>query len=463
MSGLTSDLNVSVQSLLAATEAMDVTTTNIANVNTPGYARRTVVLEESTPAGGDGSTTGVDVKAIQSTRDSVLDMSINATTAQQNYNDTISNSLGSVQTLLSDTATGSVGSTIDQFFSALQELSTSPSDSSQRSNVLTAAQNVASSFQSTAASITQARQQADQSVVQETSRANSLLQQIATTNAAIATATALGQSDNSDEDQLSSELSQLSAIIDYQTVSSSQGLTLTTDDGTPLVVGSKAYTLTNSLNSSGYNDVLAGGVDITGSIQGGSLGGYLQMRDQVLSNLGDQLDQFAFQFAEAVNNVQSSGYDLNGNQGAAMFDPPDTGSGDATGAASSITVALTSGSQIAAASSTGASGDNSNLTAMTALQSQNIINGSTPDDAFANMSYSIGNTISQAKSNSTAAGNILAQLQNQQSSVEGVSTDEESANLVLYERSYQAAAKVISTIDTLMGNALDMGVTNPGY
>ena len=63
----------------------------------------------------------------------------------------------------------------------------------------------------------------------------------------------------------------------------------------------------------------------------------------------------------------------------------------------------------------------------------------------------------------TATGNILTQLQNQQSSIEGVSLDEESSNLMLYERSYQAAAKVISTIDTLMGNVLDMGVTDPGY
>ena len=97
------------------------------------------------------------------------------------------------------------------------------------------------------------------------------------------------------------------------------------------------------------------------------------------------------------------------------------------------------------------------------LQNQSITNGNTPDDAFSNLTFSIGNTISQANSNSTATGNILTQLQNQQSSVEGVSLDEESSNLLLYERSYQAAAKVISTIDTLMGNVLDMGVTDPGY
>jgi flagellar hook-associated protein 1 FlgK len=456
--GLSADLNISVQSLLASTESMDVTTTNIANQNTPGYARRTVVLEESAPSGNDGST-GVDVKAIQSMRDTVLDLSINAATAQQNLSSTVSSSFSALQTVFSDTASGSIGSTIDSFFSSLQQLSTSPSDGSLRSGVLTAADNVASSFQSTASVVTQAQQQANQSVVQETSNANSLLQQIAATNSAITTAQNLGQSTNSGQDQLSNLLSQLSAIMGYNTVNSSGGLTLTTSNGTPLVVGSTAYALTNSLNSSGFNDVDAGGADITSAIQGGTLGGDLQTRDHTLATLSTQLDQFAFQFAQAVNTVQTAGSDANGDAGAAIFDPPNTTSGSATGAASSIAVALTSGSQIAAA----ASGDNSNLTKILALQNQSIINGNTPGDAFSNLTFSIGNTISQANSNATATGNIITQLQNQQSSVEGVSLDEESSNLLLYERSYQAAAKVISTIDTLMGNVLDMGVSNPGY
>jgi flagellar hook-associated protein 1 FlgK len=460
--GLTADLNVSVQSLLATTEAMDVATTNIANQNTPGYARRTVVLEEAAPVDG-GTSTGVDVKAIQSMRDNVLDLSVNAATAQQNLSSTVSSSLSPVQSVFADTASNSIGSTIDAFFSSLQQLSTSPADDSLRASVLTTAGNVASAFQSTASVVTQAQQQADQSVVQETAQANSLLQQIAATNGEITTAQNLGQSDNSDQDQLSSLLTQLSAIVGYNTVNSSDGLTLTTSDGTPLVVGNKAYALTNQLNPSGFNDVYAGGTDITSTIQGGTLGGYLQSRDQTLATMKTQLDQFAFQFAQAVNTVQTAGSDATGNTGVALFDPPNTTTGTATGAASSISVALTSGSQIAAAASGGASGDNSNLASMIDLQNQSITNGTTPDGAFSNLTFSIGNTISQANTAATATGNILTQLQNQQSSVEGVSLDEESSNLMLYERSYQGAAKVISTIDTLMGNVLDMGVTDPGY
>jgi flagellar hook-associated protein 1 FlgK len=302
--GLSADLSVSVQSLLASTEAMDVTTTNIANENTSGYARRVVVLEEATPSGEDGSTTGVEVKEIESLRDTVVDMAINANTSEQNASSTLSSSLSAVQTLFSDTASGSISSRIDSFFSALQELSTSPTDTSLRADALTAADNVASAFQSTAEVISQARQQADQSVKQETSDANSLLQQIATTNQAISTATAEGQNDNADEDQRSSLLTQLSAIMNFQTVNSSDGLTLTTTTGVPLVVGNTAYALTNQVNSSGYNDVYAGGTDITSTIDGGNLGGYLEARDQTLSTMGTQLDQFAFDFAQAVHYRQ---------------------------------------------------------------------------------------------------------------------------------------------------------------
>jgi flagellar hook-associated protein 1 FlgK len=460
--GLSSDLSISMSSLLASTAAMDVTSTNIANANTSGYARRRAVIEEAAPSGTDGSA-GVDVAAIQSLRDNVLDLSINSATSQQNLSNTVSSSLSAIQSMFSDTTTGSVGSTLDSFFSSLQQLSTSPADTSARTQVLNSASNVASAFQSTATLITQTQQQADQSVVQNTGDANTLLQEIATTNGQISSAKSSGQTSNSDQDQLATLLTQLSGIMDYKTVNSSQGLTLTTDNGTPLVVGSTAYALTNSVNASGYNDVYAGGTDVTSDIQGGNLGGFIQSRDQYLASTKTQLDQFAFQFATAVNNVQTAGSDVNGNAGVALFNPPNTTTGTATGAASSIAVALTSGSQIAAAATSGASGDNTNLTNMIDLQNQTITNGATPTNAFSNLTFSVGNVISQANSNSTSTGNVISQLQNQQGSVEGVSVDEESSNLVLFERSYQAAAKVISTVDTLMGNVLDMGAVNAGY
>ena len=185
--GLTADLNVSVQSLLAATESMDVTTTNIANQNTPGYARRTVILEEAAPSGGDGSSTGVDVKAVQSMRDTVVDLSINAATAQQNLSSTVSNSLWRRADRLLRYRLRLHWLHHRRIFQLSAGTLHLASGWFTAHPTLTAADNVASSFRSTASVITQAQQQADQSVVQETSDANSLLQQIAATNGAIST------------------------------------------------------------------------------------------------------------------------------------------------------------------------------------------------------------------------------------------------------------------------------------
>lgn len=461
--GLTGDLRVSVQSLLNATEAMDVTSTNIANLNTPGYARRVLVMEEDQPTGTYPGSSGAQVASVHTIRDKVVDMAINAKTSEQNANSTLSTALSAVQTEFSDTTAASIGTGIDSFFSALQSLSTSPTNTSMRAIVLTKAGNVASAFQSTSFAIVQARQQADQSVVQSTSDANSILQQIAEVNQQLAISQAVGKEDNANEDRLSSLLTKLAGIMDYQTVNSSDGLTLTTTSGVPLVVGSSAYALTNQLDAAGFNQVYAGGVNITGTVQGGELGGYLQARDQVLNTLGTQLDQFAYDFAKAVNDVQTTGVDLNGNAGTALFNPPDTTTGNSAGAAAAITVALTSGAQIAASSSVGATADNSNLMKMIKLQSQAVSNGDTPAQAFSGLTFQVGNAISQANSNATAVGNILTQLQNQQSSAEHVSLEEETSNLILYQRSYQAAAKVISVIDNLMVDVLNMGASSGGY
>jgi len=75
----------------------------------------------------------------------------------------------------------------------------------------------------------------------------------------------------------------------------------------------------------------------------------------------------------------------------------------------------------------------------------------------------VGTSSSQAQQMSANQQLVVDQLNNRVSSISGVSLDEESSNLLLYERSYQAAAKIISVVATLMGNVLDMGVTNPGY
>jgi flagellar hook-associated protein 1 FlgK len=220
-----------------------------------------------------------------------------------------------------------------------------------------------------------------------------------------------------------------------------------------LVVGNQSYQLTTQTNSSGFQDVYSQGADITSALTGGALAGAIQARDQTIPSVMSSLDALASGLGNSLNSINEAGTDLNGNAGGALFTVPSAGS---TGAAATISVAITDPSKIAA-SLNGTAGDNSNINAMLALQNQTIVNGQTPLNAYSNLVFQVGNDVSTAQSESTSAQAMVQQLQNQIGSVSGVDINEESVNLVQYERAYQAAAQVSSVIDTLTAAAINLG------
>jgi flagellar hook-associated protein 1 FlgK len=94
---------------------------------------------------------------------------------------------------------------------------------------------------------------------------------------------------------------------------------------------------------------------------------------------------------------------------------------------------------------------------MLALQNQTIVNGQTPLDAYSNLVDQVGNDVSTATSENTSSQAMVTQLQNQISSVSGVDINQQSVNLIQYERAYQAAAQVSAVIDSLTASAIDLG------
>jgi flagellar hook-associated protein 1 FlgK len=198
-------------------------------------------------------------------------------------------------------------------------------------------------------------------------------------------------------------------------------------------------------------DISSQGQDVTSSLQGGQLGGDLQVRDTVIPGLLSQVDTLASQFATSINAAQASGYDLNGNAGQPIFS--DT---SGAGAASNLKVTMTDPSLIAA-SSDGTQGSNGNVANLLAVQTQALPSGETPVDAYANLVSQTGNLASQANAEVTASTASLNQLNDQLGSVSGVNLDEETTNLMNYQRAYEAAARVITTVDELTQSVLDMG------
>jgi flagellar hook-associated protein 1 FlgK len=451
---LNSILSIASGSLQAEQGALSVTTNNIANSNTPGYSREVVNLTESQPVddGNQQMGTGVTLQGFQSIRDEVLQTQINNQTQQANYSLAQSNAMQQVQTAFSSTTSG-IGADMTAFFNSVSQMTTNPADSSLRQAVVSSATTLVNDFHSAASGISQLQTGLNETVPQSVTEINQLTTQIAALNQEVSSLQATGQDPGSVEDQRDQLVSQLSQLTNLQTSNSSNGETITTGNGTALVVGNKSFALSTTTGSNGMQEVMQNGQDITSTLTGGSLGGTLQVRDSQLPALQTQLDNLASQFSSAVNTANQSGYDLTGAAGQAIFTTSGSGS-----ASASIQLALTSPSQIAA-SSDGTTGSGGNLANLLAVQSNNLPSGMTPLDAYSDIVYSVGNAASQAKANNTAANAAISQLQTQQASISGVSIDQETTNMIQYQQAYQAAAKVVSTVDSLYDILINMGST----
>ena len=150
MGGLTTSLLIGVQGLEASQAALDATSNNIANSNTPGYTREVPQLSSNAETDIDGTISGggVTLDGLQSVRDELLNLQIQQQTSQQSSADTESSSLSQIQSLFS-TSGDDLATTLTAFSSSLQQLSASPSSSSAQQGVLAAGQNLAESFNST--------------------------------------------------------------------------------------------------------------------------------------------------------------------------------------------------------------------------------------------------------------------------------------------------------------------------
>jgi len=199
--------------------------------------------------------------------------------------------------------------------------------------------------------------------------------------------------------------------------------------------------------------IFAQGTDITSSLTGGQLGGLLTVRDQTIPNMLSDLDGLASGLATNFNTAHQMGYDLNGNQGQNFF-----ASVSGTGAAANFQVAITDPNAIAA-SSDKSPGSDGNLTNLLAVQNQALASGESPSDDYSNLVFNVGNWSSQAQAQATATQTSLQQLNNQRDSVSGVSIDEETADLIRFQNAYQAAARVISTVNDLTQDLFNITTT----
>jgi flagellar hook-associated protein 1 FlgK len=453
MGGLNTALLIGVGGLDAAQGALDATSNNIANVNTPGYTREVAQFSEVAETDSNNEVTGggVTLDGLMSIRDELLNMQINQQTSLQNAADAESSSLQQLQTNFTSTGTD-IASALTAFSSSLVELSGNSNSLAAQQGVLSAGQNLAAAFNSTANGLTSAQTTANEQVPDTVSQINSLTQQIAQLNGQLAQVPA-AENGGTTQDQLDQAVQQLAGLTNISVTQTNNGETITTGSGTPLVIGNQSFSLQTATGSGGLDEVLdSNGNNITSSITGGTLGGSLNIANQVIPGFLTQLNTLASQFATAFNAAQAAGTDSNGNAGAAFF----TGTANLSTAAADMSVGLTSPSQIAI-SSDGSAGGNGNVANLSAVLTSALPSGESPENSYASLVFNVGTAASNASTQSTAIGDNLTQLNTLQGSVSAVNIDEETANLMRFQTAYEAATRIVSTVQVLNNAALNMG------
>ena len=455
MQTLFGNLEVGRKSLLAQQLALQVTGNNIANVNTPGYTRQRAVLAESlaqdTPAGPIG--TGVDVQTVESVRDQFLEARLGSVIQDSSREDAVAGYLNQVQSVSAVSQAG-LRDALSRFFNSFSALATDASSLPLRSSLISAAQNLTTTFQNSAQQLTEIRENADAAIVDAVNQINSLTARIGSLNQQITNTEFGGSHVNSLRDERAEALNQLASFIDIHYYEAEDGTLSVSTAGQSLVTANFVQALRAQQTAPyGFRQIIAGQTDITGSIQGGRLSGLVQVRDVIVPNYQADLDTLASNVINQINTVHTGGTDLQIPPTSPALDFFNPVSGTAGAArAISVNAVIAGDARYIAAGRSGAPGDNANALALADLGNQRLLASGTQTfaDAIASLQSRIGTDAQRAQSELETNNAIRTQLENSRDAVSGVSLDEEAVDLIKFQRAYQASAKYISVIDQLM-------------
>ena len=459
MSNLMAMLSASGNAMDVFQQALNVVQNNVNNSSTPGYATQSLNLEAEPMNSSDGFSGGVTTAGLDNSRDTYAESELEQQTQALGKYTAQANATSSLQSFFDASGTSGVSSALSSFFQAVSAWSVTPSDSTLRQTVLDSASTLASSIQGLANSLSQNAQQLDTGIASTASQINSIAAQIQAYNVQRAGQTA---SDPGADAQLYSALDNLSQLTNFTTVTNSDGtVTVMLGGGSPLVVGQQQYSLSTASSATGAQVLDSEGNDITSQITGGQLGGMLDVRNRVLgSMLGDgqqtgSLNQFASSLADSVNQILESGTvssDPGAAAGTALFTY-----GTASNAASSIEVNPNiAASQLAPVDSSGNSNGNANDIAALASQALTQLNGTSLTQFFGNITSDIGTENQTATDNEQSQQQVVAQATTLINQVSGVSLDEQATDVLQFQRAYQAAAQVLTTIDNLANCILNL-------
>ncbi len=456
--------------LKAAKAGISTAGHNIANASTEGFSRQRVLTEASEPSSGAYGKnffgTGVAVARVERVNDEFVEKQIrnaNRDMAQFQEKDL---ALNQIEEVFNEMGGDGLNRVIAKFFNDFRKLSEEPASNSLKTAVLGTGRSLTTEFHRIEKQISGVRGYLDSRIEVCVGEVNTLARDLADLNARIRVQEVTGGQPNELLDQRDSTIKKLSAYMELNAFKDNKGsVSLDIRGVGPLVVGERAEKLDavrSSADSEGKSDgtldiVHAGALNgITHLVKGGKLGALLETRDQLISSVLGRLDELAFGFSEAVNEVHSQGYSATGRTCIPFFEPMEL-----TGASRLIALSeelLANPEEIVTAACPDSPGDNRVALAISRLQNQKLFgdSSSTVDEWYNSIVSEVGSTASHNKFAMNREKDIVTQLGRVRDQISGVSVDEETTQLLEFQHTFDASAKLIQIADEMLKTILGL-------
>lgn len=312
MGGIGLVLNVAKDALLTQQYAIDVTSHNIANVDTQGYTRQTAVIEakDAAPYGGFIFGRGVELNDIIRNTNEFIEKRLQSGQSDLSFVSEQTTYMNVLETVFDESSSSSLSSQFDEFWAAWNDLANNPSGIPERNILVENATLLSETFNNLYADVGKMTDQINNSIQAGVDNINEILTKIADINMQIVAIETTGNA-NDLRDQRNQLVNDLSKYMEVNTYEYDDGnLVVTTGKGYTLVSRGNTYPLTMEGENIIWESSPFSRIDITDSIESGKMGGWLEMRDNFIPEVIANIDELANSVVWEVNSIHSRGVGL---------------------------------------------------------------------------------------------------------------------------------------------------------
>jgi len=466
MAKITSMMDIGKRSMMNSQTALTTVAHNMANKSTEGYSRQRVdqVAGPSINEGRLNIGTGARAAAVTRTNNPWLERQLEKEGAEFKALETRADGMSKVENIFNEQTNKSINVYVADFFNSFRELANAPESTTARTVVKESAEQMTNEFKKVHGQLTGVQKSLDNTIEFAVVELNQQIKEIAQLNEKIQHVEVTGGVANDERDRRDLLLKKISEKADITYGEDRKtGMVSVTLGKTAILVSGSLHTALKTVNDEDNKvrimyELSPGGtsVDVSSQISKGSMGAALDLRDHLIDDLKNGLNDMAMSIAEQVNAAHREGYDRTGQMGGSFF-RIDGNARQPTLTFDLSTTVAEDVSRIAAAAKPGAPGDNTVANVLHNIQFEPMMgDGTTIDDFYNSKVGQIGILTQRANKGFEAQQNVITQLSNLRESISGVSLDEEAAKMIEYQKAFEASARLIKVADEMFDTVLNL-------